>query len=149
MKRAISWIWPGALIFALDRGVKIFCRNINRVLIPGVLALHSTENTGMALGLFQGHALPVLLLSVLLVCGCVFLLRGTRVQGLGRIAISMMAGGALGNALDRLTLGFVQDMFELLFVDFYIFNVADVGVTAGAALCGISLLFRPRDWSKR
>ena len=42
-----------------------------------------------------------------------------------------------------------MDMFELLFVDFYIFNVADVGVVAGAALCGASLLFRPRDWSKK
>lgn len=149
MKRAINWVWPGALIFALDRIVKILCRNVNRVLIPGVLALHSAKNTGMALGLFQGHALPVLFLSALLVVGCVLLLRGTRVQGLGRVAVSMMAGGALGNALDRLTLGFVQDMFELLFVDFYIFNVADVGVTVGAVLCGISLLFRSQDWSKR
>lgn len=149
MKRAISWIWPGAVIFALDRIVKSLCRNVNRVLIPGVLALHSAENTGMALGLLQGHALPVLLLSALLVGACVFLLRGTRVQGLGRAAVSMMAGGALGNALDRLTLGFVQDMFELLFVDFYIFNVADVGVTVGAVLCGVSLLFRSQDWSKR
>lgn len=149
MKRAINWVWPGAVIFALDRIVKILCRNVNRVLIPGVLALHSAENTGMALGLFQGHALPVLLLSALLVGVCVFLLWNTRVQGLGRAAVSMMAGGALGNALDRLTLGFVQDMFELLFVDFYIFNVADVGVTVGAVLCGISLLFRSQDWSKR
>ena len=43
----------------------------------------------------------------------------------------------------------VIDMFEFLFVDFYIFNVADVGVVCGAILCGASLLFRPQDWSKR
>ena len=149
MKRAMSWILPGAAIFMLDRIVKIMCRDVNRVLLPGVLALHSAENTGMALGLFQGSALPVLLLSALLVGACLFLLRDVRVRGLGRAAISMMAGGALGNALDRLLLGYVQDMFELLFMDFYIFNVADVGVTVGAALCAVSLLFRAKDWSKR
>ena len=63
--------------------------------------------------------------------------------------VSVLAGGALGNIIDRVLYGAVTDMFELLFIRFYIFNVADVGVVAGAILCGISLLFRPQDWSKR
>jgi len=63
--------------------------------------------------------------------------------------LSLMAGGALGNMIDRVAFGYVVDMFELLFMDFYIFNVADVGVVAGAVLCGASLLFRPQDWSKK
>ena len=62
---------------------------------------------------------------------------------------ALLAGGALGNIIDRVLYGAVTDMFELLFIRFYIFNVADVGVVAGAILCGISLLFRPQDWSKR
>ena len=145
----MKWILPGAAVFVLDRIVKILCRDMNRVLVPGVLALRSAQNTGMALGLFQGSALQVLLLTAALVGACLFLLRGVRVRGLAGIAISMMAGGALGNALDRLFLGYVQDMFELLFMHFYIFNVADVGVTVGAALCALSLLLRPEEWSKR
>lgn len=149
MKRAIIWTLPGFTVFLLDRIVKMLCGDIERVVIPGILALRSARNTGMALGLFQDNALVILILSVLLVGACLFLLRGVKVRGLGCVAISMIAGGALGNGVDRLFLGFVQDMFELLFVDFYIFNVADVGVVAGVGLCILSMLLRPQDWSKR
>ena len=94
---------------------------------------------GLLVGL-RRHLLPRL---------CVWLLRGMRLSGLAPVAVSLMAGGALGNLLDRLLLGYVQDMFELLFMRFYIFNLADVGVVCGAVLCGVSLLFRPGDWSKK
>ena len=53
----MKWILPGAAVFVLDRIVKILCRDMNRVLVPGVLALRSAQNTGMALGLFLGWRL--------------------------------------------------------------------------------------------
>ena len=103
----------------------------------------------MAMGLFQNNTLLILIASIALIGACVWLLRDVRLSGLALAAVSMMAGGALGNMIDRVALGSVIDMFELLFMDFYIFNVADVGVVCGAVLCGVSLLFRPQDWSKR
>ena len=72
-----------------------------------------------------------------------------RLSGMAAAGVSLMAGGALGNLIDRAALGYVRDLFELLFVKFYIFNIADVGVVAGAVLCGVSLLWRPQDWSRR
>ena len=43
--------------------------------------------------------------------------------------------------------GYVIDLFEFTFVDFYIFNVADIFITCGAVLCGVSILFfEKRDW---
>ena len=87
--------------------------------------------------------------SLLALAGCFWLLRRARLSGLAPWGVSLLAGGALGNIIDRVLYGAVTDMFELLFIRFYIFNVADVGVVAGAILCGISLLFRPQDWSKR
>ena len=148
-KKVLRWILPGLLVLALDRIVKIYCGSMNLTLIPGVIALRSTRNTGMALGLMQDNALLILICSVALVGLCAWLMRDMRPRGLAPAAISMMAGGALGNMIDRLALGYVVDMFELLFIDFYIFNVADVGVVCGAILCGLSLLFRPQDWSRR
>ena len=63
------------------------------------------------------------------------------------IACGMVLGGAVGNLVDRVLLGYVIDLFEFTFVDFYIFNVADIGITCGAVLCGISILFfEKRDW---
>ena len=149
MKKKIPWILPGMIILILDRVIKVFIGDVHAVLIPGVIALRSAKNTGMALGLFQGGAWAILAVSLVLVIAAYFLLRDMRLAGWAPVGISLMAGGALGNMMDRAALGYVIDMFELLFMDFYIFNVADVGVVAGAILCGASLLFRPQDWSKK
>ena len=149
MKTLMKWMLPGLLVLALDRLVKQLCGDMSLTLIPGVIALRPAKNTGMALGLLQDHTLLILLASVALAALCVWQLRDLRPRGLAPATISMMAGGAIGNMIDRLAYGYVVDMFELLFVDFYIFNVADVGVVIGAILCGLSLLFRPQDWSKR
>lgn len=133
------WVGPGLLVLILDRLVKwLFIRKIQ----PAV-----TSNSGMAFGLFQGNTGTILLISVILLIGCFFLLRGMRPSGLAPIALSMILGGALGNMIDRLLYGYVLDMFP--FFNWFVFNVADVGVVAGAILCGFSLLFRPQDWSKK
>ena len=149
MKKKIPWILPGFIILILDRVLKAACSDVNETLIPGVIALRSARNTGMALGLFQGGVWVILAVSVLLIIAAYFLLRDMRLAGWAPLGISLMAGGALGNMIDRAAFGYVMDMFEVLFMDFYIFNVADVGVVAGAVICGASLLFRPRDWSKK
>mgnify|MGYP004524870063 FL=1 len=140
---------PGLLTLLLDRLTKKALFGRNRMLLPGVIRITSARNTGMALGLMPNSAWAVLLLSALLLGLCIWLLRGMRLSGMAAAGVSLMAGGALGNLIDRAALGYVRDLFELLFVKFYIFNIADVGVVAGAVLCGASLLWRPQDWSRR
>ena len=61
----------------------------------------------------------------------------------------MMLGGAVGNLIDRVFLGYVVDMVEVLFVSFAIFNVADMFLTIGCILMAASLLWRPQEWSER
>ena len=140
-----------AAVAAADRALKIAAFRLPAegvVLIPGVLAVVPAQNTGMALGLFQNHSYLILIVSVLLVLFSIRLLRRIRPGGLAAASISMIAGGALGNMIDRLAYGYVIDMFKPLFMDFYIFNIADVGVVVGAVLCAVSLRFRPQDWSE-
>lgn len=143
------WVLPGLITLLLDRLTKAALFGRDMPLIPGVIRLTSAKNTGMALGLFQGSAAAVLFVSALLAALAAWLLRDTRLTGLAAAAVSLIAGGALGNLIDRAALGYVRDLFELLFIRFYIFNIADVGVVAGAVLCGASLLWRPQDWSKK
>ena len=149
MKKRILWLLPGLTVLLADWLTKFCLEGMSMPLIPGVLGLKSVRNTGMALGLFEGGTAAILLLSAALTALALLLLRGLRLSGCAPAALSLIAGGALGNMLDRLIFGCVRDLFELLFMDFYIFNVADVGVVAGAILCGWSLLFRPQDWSKK
>lgn len=145
----MQWLLPGALILLADRITKALLDGKQAVLVPHVIGLRGVHNTGMALGLMEGKTWLVLVLSVVLIGLCLILLRRTRLRGLAPCAVSLMAGGALGNLIDRIALGYVIDLFELLFMDFYIFNVADAGVVAGAALCAVSLLIRPDDWSRK
>ena len=134
---------------ALDRVTKALWAEADQVVLPEVLALRGTKNTGMAMGLMQGKTIGVLILSLALVGVCAAAVRRWRPGGWAVTGLSLMAGGALGNMIDRVFSGAVIDFFDLLFMKFYIFNVADVGVVVGAVLCGISLLFRPQDWSGR
>ncbi len=146
------WAGPGLLVLFLDRIVKWVHLLISgeRGDMPGLfgfLPRQTVRNTGMAFGLFQGNSTVILIVSALLLAACFFLLRKTRPTGLAPVALSMIAGGALGNMIDRVLYGYVIDMFP--FFGWFVFNVADVGVVAGAVLCGWSLLFRPSDWSAK
>ena len=53
----------------------------------------------------------------------------------------MLLGGAIGNFIDRLLLGYVTDMFATTFMNFAVFNVADIGVVVGGVLLCVHVLF--------
>ena len=61
----------------------------------------------------------------------------------------LVVAGGIGNAIDRFTLGFVVDFIEPTFIDFPIFNIADIGVTCGIILFIVSLLIHERTEAKR
>ena len=77
------------------------------------------------------------------------ILRRYRLGGCSRIAAMLMLGGAAGNMLDRFFRGYVIDMFEVLFVRFAVFNVADAALTVGTVLMAASLLLRPEEWREK
>ena len=55
--------------------------------------------------------------------------------------MSLIIGGAIGNMIDRIFLGYVVDFLEFTFIDFPVFNVADVCVVIGTILMAIYLIF--------
>ena len=144
MKR-YGWIAPA--VFLADRGTKILWKRIppeGKTLIPGVLGLRPVRNTGMAFSLFSGKPWLLGILSLCIIAGAFFFLRGRELNGMTRTGLMMMLGGAVGNLVDRLFLGYVPDMIELLFVRFAVFNLADVCLVAGCALVIIDLLREER-----
>lgn len=56
--------------------------------------------------------------------------------------MGLVAAGGIGNAIDRFALGYVVDFIQPLFIDFPVFNVADIGVTCGFVLLVLSLLLQ-------
>ncbi|MEG0375546.1 MAG: signal peptidase II, partial [Raoultibacter sp.] len=64
---------------------------------------------------------------------------------LAAASIGLLIGGAIGNAIDRFTLGYVVDFIDFTFIDFPVFNVADIGVTCGFVIFIAAMLL---GWRK-
>ncbi len=134
--------WIALAAFAADRAAKLLWDRIPReglVLVPGVLGLYPVRNTGAAFSLLSGVPWLTALLGVLAVAGAFLFLRGKTLRGMTAAGLMLMLGGAAGNMADRILAGSVPDMFELLFVRFAVFNVADACLVAGCGLVIIDL----------
>ncbi len=130
----------GALLLLLDQLTKylagVCLRGKELVLIPGVLELCWMENRGAAFGILRDRQWLFILLALLFLTGAVLVFlhlphdRGGFVR---RILCAALAAGAAGNLIDRIFLGYVRDFIYVSLIDFPVFNVADICVTAGAA----------------
>lgn len=131
-------------VFALDRVTKILAPNIplgGTTLIPGVLGLRYTRNKGIAFSWLSGTPWLLGVLSLVLIIAGFIFLRGKKLPNLTWIGLMMMLGGAVGNMIDRFFVGYVTDMIEFLFVNFAIFNIADMFLCIGCALVILRILF--------
>ena len=112
-----------------------------REVLPGALAWHYTENTGMAFSLFaDSPALLTAVTALLLAAVLAGILLPGKSSHAVRAGLSLVLAGGLGNLWDRIVRGYVIDFIELRFVRFAVFNVADICVCAGAGLCILVLL---------
>lgn len=112
-----------------------FAHGESRTLIPGVLDLNLQYNEGIAFGKLQGfgpYLAPIAI--VIAVAAALYTYRHPKEHTVGHVAMGLLAGGALGNMIDRMALGRVTDMFEPRFVRFPVFNVADACITVAAAI---------------
>lgn len=112
------------------------------VLIPNVLNFTYVENRGMAFGLLSDHRWVFMLLSVIGIALVGVYMWFFVKNRLGRIALSMIIGGGIGNMIDRVFLGYVVDFIDFCAFDFWVwvFNVADAAVCVGAALFVLDLI---------
>lgn len=142
------------LILIADQGLKYWVTvNIpldtgHVTLIPGVLELTNIHNNGAAFSMLE-HAPHWIFIIFTLVFAAiaVFCLRRNVVHGkVGRWSVVLVLAGAVGNCIDRILSGYVVDMFNLLFVRFAVFNLADVFiVVAGITLCLHVIFYRGDD----
>ncbi len=109
------------------------------VLIKNFLGLTYAENTGAAFSAFSNSTMLLSVFTlILLVAGVIYLFLGKLTGKVKNIcAVCILAGGT-GNLIDRFSQGFVVDYIETLFIDFPVFNFADILVVCGVfVLCGM------------
>jgi signal peptidase II len=151
MRTLRNFGWIALLVIAADQVTKRLALSLQApvTLIPGVLGLRLTRNTGVAFSLLSGSPVLVTILSVAILSlgGCI--LRRFRLGALSLAGAMLIAGGAVSNIISRIAEGSVIDMVEFLFVNFAVFNAADIALTVGCGLLILSLLIRPDEWKSR
>ena len=116
--------------------------------IPHVLELYYLLNDGMTFSMLSGkRTLLVIVTGVMLaVLAGMLLLR--KMPRLERAAWILVVGGGVGNLIDRIRTGVVVDYLNCLFINFPVFNFADVCICVGVGLLVLSLLLDMRREQK-
>lgn len=110
--------------------------------IPYLLGLRYLENTGMAFSLLSGKTVFLAVVTaVALVVMAFFLFVRPFGDRFEQFCFLLIFSGGVGNLIDRVFQGYVIDYFEFLFMDFAIFNVADVYVCVGVGLYAIYTVY--------
>lgn len=150
----MGFLLPAVLLVVVDQLAKQLIWHFaeNTVLIPGYFNLALVRNGGAAFGVFQGArwafvAASIVAMVVIMRVG----LRLPREAKLRRLYLGMILGGAVGNLIDRVFAGTVIDFIQIGVAGHYwpVFNVADMGVSIGATLLLIDILFLSRHRDAR
>jgi len=140
-------------VVALDQALKAFVDRTIPVgaslpLVPPVLFLTNVRNSGIAFSALPGIPLIV---PAAIALTLVFLLFYNEVRWSHRptaqSGVALLAGGAIGNLIDRVRMGAVIDYLDLRV--WPVFNLADVAITVGAALLVLTFAVRPGPQSAR
>lgn len=138
-----------AITLALDQVTKAVVRSTmqpgaSTPLLDGVFHLTHVRNTGAAFGLMPGRQPMFIAVTVAVLVGIALYLRFAMPSSrLGACALGLVAGGAVGNLIDRVATGRVTDFFEI--EGFPVFNIADSGIVIGVAVLVILTLFAAPD----
>ena len=109
--------------------------------IPGLFRLTHVRNTGAAWSMLSNNTDLLAIISAVATVGIsLYLLYGLLCPA-ARLCLASVIGGAVGNLIDRVRLGYVVDMIEVTFINYPVFNVADCFIVVGGIAFVIVFLF--------
>ena len=135
-----------AALIVLDQVVKAYVvQNIAlgeiKSWIPNLVSLTYLQNRGAAFSILQDQQLLFAVITLVVVVGAIWYLHKHMEDSFWMVlGLTLIIAGGLGNFIDRVSQGFVVDMFHLDFINFAIFNVADSYLTVGVLVLFIAML---------
>ena len=152
--RITLFLAMAAVAVILDQIVKAWVRSAlpktgdTAPFIPGVLRLLHVENTGAAFSMGEGKGFFFVAIAVAIFILALLAVWKEELSVPFALALGAVAGGGIGNMIDRLVQGSVTDFFATQFMDFPVFNVADIFVTLGV-ICVLICLIREGGADRR
>ena len=156
-----TYVGVAGLIVCLDQITKVLVNNFmalyeSRPVIDGIVRLTYLQNRGAAFGILSDADIPyqsVLVAAVSLLALAaigVYAWRLPTGSRMPRIALALIMGGAVGNLLDRVRLGYVVDFVDVHWGPHHwpAFNVADSAISIGVALLLLDILRHPQGASE-
>lgn len=139
------------IIILLDQITKIMAINYLKtsspyIIIDNFFQLNYVENYGAAFGILQNKKMFFIIITLAVILAItVFLVKNYyQMNNFMRIGLGMLLGGAIGNFIDRVRLGYVVDFISFRLInryDFPVFNIADVFIVVGTGLILLLVLF--------
>ena len=149
----ITEIWLAVAIVVLDQATKAMVKarlplHESVTVIPGFFDFTHVRNTGAAFGMLNSmefaYKPAVMVIVALAALGAVasYALTLPATQRIARFGLALILGGAIGNLIDRATMGYVIDFVDVYWrgVHFWAFNVADSAITVGVVLMLLDVL---------
>ena len=110
----------------------------------GIFRITYVTNTGTAFGLLQNQATFLTIGSFIAIFFLYYLYKNFIFENkLLNVAVGLQLGGAIGNLIDRLRLGFVIDFIDIGW--WPVFNIADSSIIIGITIISIFIIFEPRQ----
>ncbi len=140
MRRKITIPLTIGLLIILDQLVKwAVVSNIKlgevKGFIPSIMSLTYLQNTGAAFSILENQQWLFTIITLLVIGGAIwYLIKNIKGSFWLISGLTLIIAGGLGNFIDRLRQGFVVDMFQVDFINFAVFNVADTYLTLGVLI---------------
>ena len=140
MRRKITIPLTIVLLIVLDQLVKwAVVSNIKlgevKGFVPSIMSLTYLQNTGAAFSILENQQWLFTIITLLVIGGAIwYLIKNIKGSFWLISGLTLIIAGGLGNFIDRLRQGFVVDMFQVGFINFAVFNVADTYLTFGVLI---------------
>ena len=140
-----------ALMVGIDQLTKFFARTTlpeSVDIIKGVLRLTYVKNTGAAWGIFAGRQIFFIVLTLIMLVAIVYIYLKTphdKKYLSIKTCLVTLAAGAVGNLIDRIYKGYVDDFIDFHIINFPVFNYADICVCISMILLVIAVVFQYKD----
>ncbi|MCK8628969.1 signal peptidase II [Apilactobacillus kunkeei] len=132
-------------LVGIDQAIKIWISaNISETssttIIPGVLSITNLHNSGAAWSILEGQQWLFSIITLVAVVAIVYFMIKLEGRKLYLTSTTILLAGILGNFINRFLQGYVVDMFQVDFINFPVFNFADICITFGIILLFFAIL---------
>lgn len=132
----------GVIVAFWDLTTKFLFDGQETPVLKGIFSIFSTHNTGGAWSIFSNATLVLIIVSCVFIVGIVMFNYYLKTKTyFYAISMGILLSGAVCNLYDRMAFGYVRDFIKLEFINFPVFNIADMAICIGVALLAIYFIF--------